>query len=445
MKLVHAVGWYFPDSLGGTEVYVADIAKRQIAEGHEVTVVAPLAGLDVPTKKYTHDGVPVVRFAIPAHASRDEAQSRVRTRGSEMFDAVVAELKPDLVHFHTFTTGLSLAEIVAARMTGARVIATNHLGSLGYICQRGSLMVWGKEVCDGKIRIMRCSACALQQKGLSRPGAWATAAVGRALGGRHRPESRIGTALGMPDLISKNAERQQAIIQQLDCFVLLSRDAHEIVVRNGADPGKLAVNYLGTNHSTLTRKPSPDKKPTELPLRIGYVGRLYEPKGVLDLARAFSVLPSSMPIELEFCGSLDDPDSTEVAKAIVEATGNDPRVKLVGSVPPSEIPARLASYDLLCVPSVTFEGGPTVIHEARAAGTPVVGTRIGAIPELIRDGIDGALVKPGDWKALSKVFQSAMANPRDTIDVWRRNIPPPRSMDDVWAEYSMLYSEVLAR
>lgn len=445
MKLMHAVGWYFPDSLGGTEVYVAELARRQMAAGHDVTVVAPLAGLGVPMKKYVHDGVPVVRFAIPMHASRDEAQSRVRVRGSEVFDVLVAELKPDIVHFHTFTTGLGVSEISSSRNAGARVIATNHLGSLGYICQRGSLMVWGKDVCDGKIRLMRCSACTLQQKGLSEVGAWATAAIGRTLVGTRLPESRIGTALGMPDLIARNAQLQESVIQHLDYFVLLSKHAYEIVVKNGADPAKLVINYLGTHHAGLPKKPGPEERPTELPLRIGYVGRLYEPKGVLDLARAFSSIPESMPIQLEYCGPLDNAESRAIAQSIKDITNNDPRVSFAGSVPPSQIPARLAAYDLLCVPSVTFEGGPTVIHEARATGTPVVGTRIGAIPELITHGVDGALVSPGDWRSLARILQTALSDPHNTIDVWRKNILPPRSMDNVSAEYSTLYSNLLAR
>jgi glycosyltransferase involved in cell wall biosynthesis len=85
-----------------------------------------------------------------------------------------------------------------------------------------------------------------------------------------------------------------------------------------------------------------------------------------------------------------------------------------------------------------------VIHEARAARTPVIGTSIGAIPELVRNGIDGALVAPGDWRALAELIESIVANPADTIDNWRRNLLPPRSKDDVAADYELLYAGVMA-
>ena len=56
----------------------------------------------------------------------------------------------------------------------------------------------------------------------------------------------------------------------------------------------------------------------------------------------------------------------------------------------------MRSLDVLLVPSRWFENGPTVVHEAFAAGTPVVGTRIGAMPELIRDRDRRTVVDAGE-------------------------------------------------
>ena len=41
MKIAHALGWYFPDSLGGTEIYVAALSRELQARGHEVVIAAP--------------------------------------------------------------------------------------------------------------------------------------------------------------------------------------------------------------------------------------------------------------------------------------------------------------------------------------------------------------------------------------------------------------------
>ena len=62
MKILYAVGWYYPDGRGGTEAYVAALAASMRERGHDVRVVAPQAGL-VGTRSYEHEGVPVFTTA----------------------------------------------------------------------------------------------------------------------------------------------------------------------------------------------------------------------------------------------------------------------------------------------------------------------------------------------------------------------------------------------
>ena len=78
--------------------------------------------------------------------------------------------------------------------------------------------------------------------------------------------------------------------------------------------------------------------------------------------------------------------------------------------------------------------------EAHAAGTPVVGTRIGGLAELITDGRNGRLVAPADWRALAAVLTDIARDPAGTIDRWREAIPAARTMDDVTADYLALYA-----
>jgi len=175
MRIVQAVGWYHPESLGGTEVYVAALCARLRAAGQEVAVAAPSPGAASETR-YEHDGVPVYRYPIPAAPTRDEAQGLVAARGAERFHAWLARERPDVVHAHTFVTGLGLHEIRAARAAGARVIVTTHAASLGFICQRGTMMRMGRVLCDGLAQPGKCAACALEQRGVPAPIARAPSA-----------------------------------------------------------------------------------------------------------------------------------------------------------------------------------------------------------------------------------------------------------------------------
>jgi glycosyltransferase involved in cell wall biosynthesis len=113
VKIAHLVGWYFPDSVGGTEIYVEGLCRRLRDAGHEVIIAAPDAHHVVPSR-YVHDSVPVFRYRIPAETTRDEARHRVATRGAEQLYRFLDDERPDILHLHSFTTGAGLPEIRAA-------------------------------------------------------------------------------------------------------------------------------------------------------------------------------------------------------------------------------------------------------------------------------------------------------------------------------------------
>ncbi len=440
MKIVQAVGWYYPERLGGTEVYVAGLCRRLRAAGHEVLVAAPdpAHGRE---RVYEHHGVPVYRYPIPAAPTRAECQGLVVVRGAELFHAWLANQRPDVLHAHTFVTGLGLAELKVAKAMGARVIVTTHAGSLGWVCQRGTMMRWGQHLCDGVCEPAKCAACELQRRGLTRSLARIVGAIPPALGRAARGlPGKVGTALAMGDLIARNQGMQREMLATVDAFVLLTRWALEAVVANGAPRSKLVLNCLGQSQEKVTRKPDTEDRPTAPPVTVGYLGRFDIIKGVYDLARAVTSLPPDVPIHVEFRGPVRNSAERAVVHDLRGLVAGDPRVTFAPAVSETEALRVLAGYDLLCCPAVCLEGGPTVAIEAHAVGTPVIGTRIGGIAELVTDGLNGWLVPPGDWRALAGALRDAAENPAGTIDRWRLALPPARTMDQVAADYLAVYT-----
>jgi len=441
MKILHALGWYFPKNLGGTEIYVKALAERQRSLEHQVHVAVPSPG-STRAELLEYEGIPVLRYPTPSEPTRNEAQGRIAARGSEVFRDYLDTWRPDVLHVHTFTTGLGVHELERARELDIKTVATNHLGSVGFLCQRGTLMRWGEYPCDGLVEELKCAACELQHRGLPKSLAWTASYLGPVSGPLANLPGKLGTALGMSDLIAHNRTRQRRVLSVLDRFVLLSRAASDVVVKNGGDPKKLALNYLGLSHQHYQPKPLPEEQPTTAPVTVGYLGRFATLKGVLDFARALASLPADVPLTAEFRGPIDDDGSASLRRHIESIVSGDTRVRFAPVAPPEQVPTVLADYDALCVPSVTFEGGPTVVSEAHAVGTPVIGTRIGAMPEIIADGVNGILVEPGDWRALAVVLADIATRPAATIDAWRRALPKPRTMDDVAADYETLYEEI---
>lgn len=443
MHIVHALGWYFPEALGGTEVYVNGLAQRLKQRGHRVSIAAPLRGIDA-TREYEHEGIAVFRYPLfGAQAGRDECQARVPARGAELLVAWLARQRPDLLHVHTLLPGISVHEIEAARGMGIRVVATCHLGDLGYNCLRGTLMRWGQRLCDGEVRVQKCAACSLQAAGMPRALTYPVAALSSWVGAAADSiPGRAGTLLGMADLIRRRQGLQRRLLDAADALVLLNRAALDRVLINGAPREKLVVNPLGIS-SAIPRKASPDVRPTGLPVRFGYVGRFTGMKGVMELANAWRALPPALPVTLEWRGPINDEEARILLTRLKEMLAADDRVRFAEPVPAAAVGEVMRNLDVLLVPSRWFENGPTVVHEAFAAGTPVVGTRIGAMPELIRDRIDGRLLTPGSTPEIAQAIAEIAADPAGTVDAWRRALPRPRTMDDIAADYESLYRRIV--
>lgn len=439
MKIVEAVGWYFPTSLGGTEVYVAALCQRFRAAGHDVRVATPEPGGESPRVE-VYDGTPVFRWPTPAEPTRAQVQSRVPVPGAEAFADWLDRERPDVVHFHTFVPGLGRFEIQAARRAGARVIATTHASSLGYTCLRGTLMQWGTEPCDGLVRAAKCAACALSERGLPRAAAQALGVVPAPLGrGLAHLPGKLGTALGMTGLVAWNRRLQSELLDSVDRFVVLTDAARQIVLSNGAPPAKVTVNRLGIAGRGFTAKPAPVDQPTRRPVQLGYLGRFDAVKGVHDLARAVATTARDVQLRVELRGPVETPAERQVLRELKEILHGDPRVYFLPAVTPAEVPAVLAGWDVLACPSVCAEGGPTVALEALAVGTPVIGSRIGGLAEIVEDQVSGRLFAPGDWRELSRLLVALATSPATTVDRWRTALPTPRTMDEVARDYLELF------
>ncbi len=437
MKTVQALGWYFPESLGGTEIYVAALAARLRESGHEVAIAAPDPGAS-DERSYLHDGIEVYRYPTPSAPTRDEAGGRATVRGAERFHKWLEARRPDVLHLHSFTTGLGLAELRAGRRAGARLVATSHESRLGHLCQRGTMMRFGELPCDGMVETGKCAACALDGRGMPRALANALSHLPLSVAARAgKLPGKLGTALGMRAVIANNAAMQQELLALVDHFVLLTRWALETVRNNGAPSGKLLLNRLGTAERSSTRKPSPTENPAKTPLTIGYLGRFDPVKGVAVLVDAIRRTPRELPIRVELRGPENGPGDRALIRDLEARAGEDPRIRFAPAVPRSEVAGVLRSYDLLCCPSLCFEGGPTVAIEAHAVGTPVIGSRIGGLAELVDDSC-GRLFPPGDHAALAALLVEIAESP-SLIDRWAAQLRPVRRMDDVARDYLALY------
>jgi len=183
--------------------------------------------------------------------------------------------------------------------------------------------------------------------------------------------------------------------------------------------------------------------------RVLFVGRLVERKGVAELIEAVRRLPPALGARLDVIG--DGPERARL-EALVRESGLGDRVVLRGRVPAAELRAAYGAADVLALPSVLdsrsdTEGLGVVLLEAMSYGVPVIGSKIGGIPDIVIDGETGLLVPPGDSAALATELQR-LAQDEDLRArlgaAGRAHIRGPFAWDSVVAAWESCYAAATA-
>ncbi len=171
-------------------------------------------------------------------------------------------------------------------------------------------------------------------------------------------------------------------------------------------------------------------------LRLLFVGRAEERKGLPVLLAAFQALVEHVPSRLTVVGA----DPEEISRRV-----SDPdlmhHIDVLGKVSDSILWRQLGEADLLCAPSLAGESFGMVLIEAMAAGTGVVASAIAGYSDVVTNGVDGILVPPADPQALAEELQLLAHEPeriRAMGEAGRRSAARyawPRIADEVTEVY----------
>jgi phosphatidylinositol alpha-mannosyltransferase len=159
------------------------------------------------------------------------------------------------------------------------------------------------------------------------------------------------------------------------------------------------------NGVDLDGPPAAPKQPSD-ELRVLFVGRPEERKGLPVLLQAFEALVEHVPSRLAVVGA----DREDVDRYLGEAAAGM-RIDALGRVDHDELWRRLHEADVLCAPSLSGESFGMVLTEAFAAGTPVIASHIAGYADVVTDGVDGVLVPPADPQRLAEQLQSMYHEP----------------------------------
>jgi len=409
MRVLFVVNTFPPGYIGGAEVANYHTCRALIRRGMDCSILVLNNRVsEITDDWYDLDGIPVHRVT----------HQLPRTKVTDVFDwrfyrVVAAELRrlrPDLVHIHN-VSGATLAPYMACR--AVRIPVVNTLHDLWLLCPNNMLYRRDGSFCDPRLNPSGCRAC------FRRYDYWGA--------------------------IPYRRQAFAALTSNVNLFVSPSQAVIDRHVEAGYPAGRFRLVRLGFDALPATAGDVTILENLEAAVAghptVAFAGGGTEIKGAKVLLEALPALLQRVErLRVIVAGGGDQDILTQFRR-------HAPAVQVLGMLPFQTMPALFALADLTVVASVWHENAPVVIYESFQAGTPVVGSDLGGIPELIRAGETGYLFPAGDAGALSEAIVAHLARPAMERRRMRRQCAEEMrarlTLDNHIAGLTDVYEEVL--
>ena len=358
MKVLMVNKFLYPN--GGSETYIFKLGEALTAKGHEVQYFGmEHEGRCVGNRvnAYTmdmdfHNAGKLEKLTYPLKTIySSDARRKIRM--------VLDDFKPDVVHLNNFNYQLTpsiIMEIVSWRKKNSRnckIVFTAHDYQL--VCPN--------HMCNNPNTMENCEKCL--------GGHFLNCTLGKCIHGS-TAKSFIGT-------LEASFWKLNGAYKYIDRFICCSR-----FMKTKLDSNPLFASKTVAIHNFIDEIPWVD---TQKENYVLYFGRYSKEKGITTLINAAKKMPE---VNFVFAG-----------KGPLENLLNSvPNIKNVGFKSGQELSDLIRKAKMSVYPSEWYENCPFSVMESQLYGTPVIGTNIGGIPELIKAGETGLLYTPGNVEGL---------------------------------------------
>jgi glycosyltransferase involved in cell wall biosynthesis len=439
MKILIVSNGYPPLEAGGTELYTKYLAE-QLARDHSVFIFVRSGGYgkNQLRERTYYDGTVKIREIINyCPEIHDFEDFYINEHIDKSFGAFLKEVNPDLIHIqHLIYLSVNLIKII--QKAGIPFVVTLH--DFWFICPMIHMVTDKGDSCSGPKNIDKCLNECLKDY---------YCAI------RLLKITKINTPHALPGMfikfikplifrVAKNKTMRTALVKRLDMMKGLLNSAEAItapsnIVKNiyesyGVGRNRIIVTGLGVNSDFLATHHIKQISPK---LRFGFIGYLNNNKGAHCLIKAFQDIGDDKA-ELRIYGSAGTGDIRYNEKIAALHKNNifvfpGFQHNLIGSV--------LSMIDIIVIPSLCPETFSLVLHEALYTKTPAICSRTGVFPEVIRDGVNGILFKPGDAEELNRKIKLLIDNP-EILEKIKSNIQPVKDIVHHSQEIEQIYSRL---
>lgn len=346
---------------GGSEKYYFELAELLKEHGHEVAFFSMKDERNIKTENKEYFVEPIDLNTGSKLKAFDVIYSKEnRIKMEEALD----DFKPDIVHLNNFQRQLSASIIKPIKERNIPIVFTAH--DMQAICPASAMLYHGK-ICEdcvekGYISCIKKSCI---------------------------KNSKLKSILAV--LESKYYKKNE-IYKDIDYIITPSEFIKKKLIEGG-----LKYNKIETLYNFVI-----SKSKIEIEEDRGYAfffGRLSIEKGILNVIKALKEINVG---KLFIAG--DGPERDNIELYIKENKLED-RIKLLGYLNQSQIRKYIKESSFVVIPSIWYENCPYSILETMEIGKPIIGSKIGGIPELIKDDENGFLYNYYDIKKLSEYMK----------------------------------------
>jgi glycosyltransferase involved in cell wall biosynthesis len=413
VRVLLVTNYFPPHYTGGAEVVLYNESHGLRERGVDASVLAINARMkERRDRRLEHEGLPLHEITYRPCGLKSGALQAFDPRIYRDLLVELHRLRPDLVHVHN-VSGTTLAPFVACRRLGLPVVLTLHDHWL--LCPNNMLYRRDGSLCNASASSRTCNQC------FQRYDFWAN------VPGRRQLFARL--------------------VANVRLFISPSQKLVDLHVAAGYRRSRFCVVPNGIKPTLF--EPPEDAAVRAIARQAGlrrtmlFAGAIAENKGIMTLVEAVPLLARYVPgFRLVVAGTGD--------QRLIEALQrlDQTAVQLLGQVPFRQMRALYATADLTVVPSLWYENSPMSIYESLLAGTPVLGSEVGGIPELIEPGRTGYTFRRGDPVSLTeKVIQHFSRSARERRSMRRQCVERSHSymtLDRHLDRLQQVYGEVLS-
>lgn len=415
-KITYILENFYPAHRAGTETYVLNLAKGMIGNGWQVTVI--IASVGKPSEQYAYEGMKVYALSVPQRVSTAELNGLQTPSNMPEFQQTLQQIKPHVVHFHSFSRSFTHQHLKAAFEQGAKTIFTAHIGSI--FCVRNDFQLFGQTQCNGKVTNYRCSACYASQKhNIAKAHIGALAAQISVLRQRKPALNLAGNKQQSMHYLQKYSHHNIAIARWIQKAFHINHITNTSLITQAINTAQFSVKK---NH------------PTGSKITLGFIGRMNPSKGFYLLLEALKEQTDKYRLHCITIPDKSEPDYYQQMKQRFAQLGY---TLWQENLTHQQINTAMDNWDVLVLPS-HHEVAPLSILEAYTKRIPVLGSDYPAIAEMIRDGYNGWIFKNKDSHSLKQILEQLATNPQQ-IKTAAQNISPVKDITELVHQHLKLY------